>query len=108
MLFQNTITTILTKEEFSINVFLQTHHQSYLSEEENLLNIDYQKDPLPPYPKQVLPLFDINVKEYIKFLKKNSGFLIDGMNERSLTFQKVSNRLTVIDVPVPRKTIHQS
>ena len=41
----------------------------------------------------------------MEFLRKNSGFLVDGINKGSLTPQKISYRLTVIDVPVPRKTI---
>ena len=48
------------KEELPINAFLKMHHQPY-SFEVDLADIDYQKD-LPVFsPKQVLPLFEINV-----------------------------------------------
>ena len=48
------------KEELPINPFLKMHHQPY-SFEVDLADIDYQKD-LPVFsPKQVLPLFEINV-----------------------------------------------
>ena len=43
----------------------------------------------------------------MKFLKKKSGFLVDGRNKRSVTTQNISYRLTAIDFSVPRKTIHQ-
>ena len=44
----------------------------------------------------------------MKFLKKKSGFLVDGRNKRPVTTQNISYRLTAIDFSVPRKTIHQT
>ena len=72
-----------------INAILKIHHESY-SSEENLPDIDDQKDLRPPFPMHVFSLFEINFKKYMEFLKKNAGFLVHGINNRSPTTEKNS------------------